>query len=176
MLPIRSSSYKPHAGHKCRQPNCKSDWISYVEGQEITHWFLLRYFATTFKQNYTAAGAELVWLQAPDYQSCFQSLCYIQSGQQNKLFTPVGTWRPAEISWRKRRRRRSCSRSWSPQPSAATSTRQHVTWSCSCGRMLWTAAIRQVWKISASLLWMVQLFTVYALWVNFFSLIAWDTE
>lgn len=132
---------------------------------------LLRYFATKCKQNYTAAGAELVWLKAHDYanhfneQSCFQSLHYIQSSQR---FTPVGTWRPAEISWRKRRRRRSCSRSWSPQPSAATSTWQHVSWSCSSGRMLWTAAIRQVWKLSGMLLQLVQLFTVYALWVHSF--------
>lgn len=54
----------------------------------------------------------------------------------------TGTWSWAGISWRKRRR---CRRSWSPQSSAATSTPPPVSWSCSCGRKLWTAATRYLW-------------------------------
>lgn len=51
----------------------------------------------------------------------------------------TGTWSWAGISWRKRRR---CRRSWSPRSSAATSTPPPVSWSCNCGRKLWTAATR----------------------------------
>lgn len=92
-LPI-SSSYKPQPGHKCTQLSCKSDQVSHVKRQ-ITDCLLLRYFVTTFKQNDTAAGAELVSLQTHDYhnhfneQSCFQSSRYIQSSQQNRLFIPL---------------------------------------------------------------------------------------
>lgn len=75
----------------------------------------------------------------------FSVICSLTSSSitKNKPFNPAGTWRWAEISWRRR-----CSRSWSPQPSAATSTLQPVTWRCSCGRMLWTTAVRYIWSLS----------------------------